>query len=186
MARKKHIDLVGERFGKLTVVDLIEIHRYPCGTVSRHYGCLCDCGQYVVNDEKNLKSGRVISCGCEKSIRLTSQNMIHGGSAHGEEERLYIVWKGMKQRCKNKNNRSFKTYGGIGVSVCQEWDESYEKFRDWALEHGYDPKADYGVCTIDRINPYGNYEPSNCRWISNAEQQKNKRKDWDRRMGNAI
>lgn len=112
--------------------------------------------------------------------------MIHGGSAHGEEERLYRVWKGMKQRCKNKNNRSFKTYGGIGVSVCQEWDESYEKFRDWALKHGYDPKADYGTCTIDRINPYGNYEPSNCRWISNAEQQKNKRKDWDRRMGNAI
>ena len=80
----------------------------------------------------------------------------------------------MKKRCENKNCKSYKWYGAKGVSVCDEWHD-YSAFKKWALDNGYDEKAEKGECTIDRINPYGDYEPSNCKWVSMAEQARNKR-----------
>jgi len=74
----------------------------------------------------------------------------------------------MKQRCKNKNSSYYHIYGGKGVSVCNEW-EDFESFFKWAMESGYKEGL-----TIDRINSDGNYEPSNCRWATQKEQQNNK------------
>ena len=70
----------------------------------------------------------------------------------------------MKHRCNNPNASGYKHYGGSGVRVCNEW-QSFEAFKEWAYSNGYNPKAKRGACTIDRINPYGDYEPSNCRKV---------------------
>ena len=81
----------------------------------------------------------------------------------------------MRARCNNPNNKSFKYYGGKDVLVCDEWSD-YSAFKRWAENNGYDKNAKYGDCTIDRINPNGNYEPSNCRWVDMATQNNNKAK----------
>jgi len=77
----------------------------------------------------------------------------------------------MKARCNNKNHEKYPIYGGRGIIVCDEWKNSYEVFRDWALENGY--KDDL---TIDRRNNDGNYNPSNCRWVTLNVQARNKRR----------
>lgn len=84
----------------------------------------------------------------------------------------------MRKRCNNKNDTVYKYYGGIGIRVCDKWNDNYEEFEKWAYENGYDETAPRGLYTIDRINPYKDYSPENCRWISIREQQHNKRKNW--------
>lgn len=83
--------------------------------------------------------------------------------------RIYIIHKGMKQRCYDKNYRKYKNYGGRGITICDEWLDDFGAFYDWAMNNGYRDDL-----TIDRIDANGNYEPSNCRWITNVEQQNNK------------
>lgn len=73
----------------------------------------------------------------------------------------------MKERCNNPNNKRYKNYGGKGIKVCEEW-MSFENFRDWSLQNGYDEGL-----TIDRIDCNGNYEPSNCRYVTTKVQNRN-------------
>lgn len=80
----------------------------------------------------------------------------------------------MKRRCESPRVEGYRNYGVRGIKVCEEWHD-YSIFREWAYANGYDENAPFGECTIDRIDVNGNYEPNNCRWITNAEQQKNKR-----------
>ena len=89
---------------------------------------------------------------------------IHGG----EKSRLYRVWCGMRDRCRNPHNKRYERYGGRGISVCDEWDKDFAVFRKWSQEHGYEEGL-----TIDRINGDGNYEPGNCRWVTTAVQNRN-------------
>lgn len=98
-------------------------------------------------------------------------NRTHGG--HGS--RLYPIWTAMLARCYHPQNKSFHNYGGRGITVCDEWRNSYEAFRDWALATGYDEKAPRGQCTIDRIDVNGNYCPENCHWVDMKTQAANKR-----------
>lgn len=152
-------DLIGLRFGRLTVVEKVG------KTKNRDtlWRCKCICGKETVHKGTHLKSGRSQSCGCLRiELRTT-----HGGA----DTRLYRIWRNMKQRCRNPNSTSYKHYGALGVGVCVEW-ENFGGFQKWAIENGY--KDDL---TIDRIDPEGNYEPINCRWATYAEQQHNKRKD---------
>ena len=93
-------------------------------------------------------------------------NCIHGCT----HSRLYGIWKSMKSRCENPSWKPYLNYGGRGISVCSEWKDSFEAFREWSLEHGY-----AGDLELDRIDVNGNYEPSNCRWISHYEQTLNRR-----------
>ena len=93
---------------------------------------------------------------------------------HGESKtRLYGVWGNMRFRCNNPNDDHYKYYGAKGIKVCKEWDD-FTAFRDWALANGYDENAPIGVCTIDRIDVNGNYEPSNCRWVDAKIQSQNR------------
>lgn len=136
--------------------------------------CKCDCGNVVSAQYSNLKRGATKSCGCLNREKREERNRKHGGSVHGKTERLYRVWRGMHERCESPKHISFKHYGAVGVSVCEEWND-YAAFRSWAFENGYDETAERGACTIDRINPFGNYEPKNCRWASMKTQSNNKR-----------
>lgn len=81
--------------------------------------------------------------------------------------RLYHIWNGMKQRCSNPKSVSYQYYGAKGISVCDAW-ENFVEFYEWAIASGYADNL-----TIDRLNSNGNYEPSNCRWTTNKEQQNN-------------
>jgi hypothetical protein len=75
----------------------------------------------------------------------------------------------MRQRCSKPNNSGWHKYGAKGIRVCEEWDRSFEAFRDWAYSHGYED-----TLTIDRLDPHGNYEPGNCRWVTQKVQQNNR------------
>lgn len=89
--------------------------------------------------------------------------------------RLNNVYHGMKARCYNKNAPKYKNYGARGITICEEWKNDFKTFADWAVKNGYDEKAKRGTCTIDRIDVNGNYEPSNCRWVSTKVNCNNKR-----------
>lgn len=89
-------------------------------------------------------------------------------NVHGEKRtRLYRVWCAMRERCSNPHNKRFSRYGGRGICVCQEWND-YRVFREWAVANGYGE-----TLTIDRINQNGPYSPSNCRFVTVAEQNRN-------------
>ena len=83
--------------------------------------------------------------------------------------RLYGIWSNIKARCFNPNATRFERYGARGITICPEWKDDFQIFYDWAMSHGYADNL-----TIDRINPDGNYEPNNCRWVTYIKQNKNK------------
>lgn len=170
--RKNAIDLTGRRFGRLVCVE--RAPNSSCGATM--WICTCDCGNTVTVQYANLTRGATMSCGCLNREKRAERNYKHGGDVRGKQERLYRVWHGMWERCTKEHHISYQYYGANGVTVCDEWKE-YQSFREWAMSNGYDPNAERGKCTLDRIDPTGNYEPANCRWTSMAEQNHNRRAD---------
>jgi len=125
------------------------------------------CGKEFTTLAQSIKSGATSSCGCASIQLAVDKNKKHGLSNH----RLYLIYRGMVNRCNNKNSNAYKYYGGKGVYICDEWIESNTNFFEWAFNNGYRDDL-----SLDRIDPYGNYEPSNCRWVTNRVQARNTRK----------
>lgn len=155
-------DHTGERFNHLTALECVG----RANDGNPIWLCRCDCGNLHKVTARNLVHGKVMSCGCINHL---------GHRTHGQAHtRLYNVWNGMRQRCSNQNNDEWHNYGGRGIRVCEEW-QDFTAFSEWAMGNGYEPDAEYGKCSIDRIDPDGNYEPSNCRWVDYVTQGNNRR-----------
>lgn len=159
-------DLSGKVFGRLTVISYNGIITRKSGTHYKSWKCICSCGNECIANERSLLSGKKLSCGCLNKEILKSGicRRKHGMS----ETRIYRIWRGIKDRCDNPNNRNFDRYGGRGISYCSEW-KNFEPFYEWAISNGYNDQL-----SIDRINNDGNYEPSNCRWTDILTQANNR------------
>lgn len=159
------LDLTGQRFGRLTVLERAANRLTAGGETKRQWICRCDCGKQIVASTMNLRKGDTKSCGCLKDERTKDRMTQHGES----RTKLHNIWKTMRKRCRNEHNSDYAYYGGRGIRVCTEWDESYEAFRDWAYKNGYEDGL-----TIDRIDVDRNYEPENCRFVDMKTQCNNR------------
>lgn len=141
----------GDKFGKLTAVEIAG--RSKCRRVL--WKCRCDCGGETVVMASNLKNGNSRTCGCS---RIT-----HGAT----DTPTYRSWHSMIHRCSSPYTNGYENYGGRGIKVCPEWSD----FEQFLADMGERPAGK----TLDRIDPDGDYEPSNCRWATPVEQAANKR-----------
>lgn len=150
-------NLTNKYFGHLKVLGFD--HMGPRGR--SYWQCRCECGEVVVVRRDRLISGHTTSCGCYATDVNKERMTKHGLST----TRLYSIWRGMRQRCRDTK---YERYGGKGIQVCDEWDD-FREFYNWAIHNGYEPNL-----SIDRIDNDGDYCPENCRWVDNIVQGNNK------------
>lgn len=147
----RFIDITGQRFHKLVALA-------PTGKNSRRmmcWLCQCDCGGTAIVRIDHLRNGHTRSCGC----LYEKHGMRH--------TKTYKSWYNMLQRCSNSKINRWHIYGGRGIKVCERWQD----FRNFFADMGERPEDH----SLDRINVEGNYEPGNCRWATQKEQQNNRR-----------
>jgi len=159
------IDIGGRRFGRILVICRDGSDRQGYAT----WVCRCDCGRTTVCIGRKLRAGRVRSCGC---LRREGTKRRHGM----KYTREYAAWKSMKDRCLNPQNKDWAYYGGRGITVCQEWRDSFEAFFAH-IGPRISPKH-----SIDRIDNDGDYVPGNIRWATGRQQCLNRR----RRNANGV
>lgn len=128
----------------------------------------CKCGKVKNYPYRYLVTGNTKSCGCLRRENILATKVTHALSGHP----LYSVYQDMKRRCYDKKNGSYKNYGGRGIEVYIEWINDVKAFCDWGMANGYEKGLE-----IDRINNDGNYEPSNCRFITRAVGNRNTRRN---------
>ena len=155
---KSRKNVIGEVYGRLVITG-----DAPDRSKDRRVYVKCTCGVTKEVLLGSLRNGDTTSCGCYLQEVITKHD--------GYGTRLYKIYHGMLNRCYLPSMSRYSEYGGRGITVCAAWQSSFENFRDWATANGYSDDL-----SIDRKNVDGNYEPDNCRWIPEREQQRNKRK----------
>lgn len=156
-------NLIGQKFGKLTVVERTSTPNRP----TEHHAywlCLCECGNNHIARGSDLKNGNVQSCGCLQIEKITTHGMRHTP--------IYAEWCSIKQRCYNPNNKSYKNYGYRGILMCERWRDSFEAFYEDVSKLSNFGKEGY---SLNRINNDGIYEPNNVEWANDKTQANNKR-----------
>ena len=172
MPKALPIPKFGERFGILTVV-VPYVESLNPKKPKRCSLVVCDCDQKMIAVPIAwLRNRNNSSCGCvqrEKALRNFSRHWGDGaGCGGGKHPRTHASWAAMRRRCNNPKADAFRFYGAKGITVCERWQNSFEAFL---ADMGERPEGK----TLDRVDPYGNYEPGNCRWATRAEQMSNRR-----------
>ena len=155
-------DLVGQRFGQLTVIKFVKIRKQQS-----LWRCRCSCGRTTIVTAARLNYGWTKSCGCLQE--KNRDRLTHGHTRNRRFTPEYRAWSSMKTRCLNPNSHRWEEYGGRGITICQRWLNSFEAFF---TDMGRRPR---GHC-LDRKNPNGNYNKRNCRWVTKLVSNQNRRK----------
>lgn len=193
--RSRFINYTGQRFGSLVVLGyagkrLIGPKKQP----HNFWHVECDCGTLKIVRGSEMKSGKVVSCGCREraqQLAIATMNLRHGHGRVGRKSATYGCWTNMLSRCNCPTNPAFDRYGGRGISVCERW-QVYENFL---ADMGERPSRKHSLDRYPDNN--GNYEPGNVRWATDVEQSHNKRNnktlthngqtlclsEWARRVG---
>ena len=156
------IDLTGKRIGRLTVQYRNGSAVTPNGTVKPLWHCTCSCGKSLDVRGENLRTFNTLSCGCFREAILNKSERRHGLT----KTKAYGSWRAMRSRCNNPTDSHYRHYGGRGIKICDRWNSFVNFYADMG-----DRPAGH---TLDRIDNDKGYEPANCRWATNSEQQLNK------------
>lgn len=165
---------IGKKYNRLTILEELPPHCRidKLGKIKkmRMVKCVCDCGNIVIARWSALINGTTKSCSClrNENAKISQKKTFttHGLTKHP----LHRRWDNIKTRCYNEKSKSYKDYGGRGITICSEWLNDFMAFYNWALSNGWKRGL-----TIERKNNDGNYEPSNCIWIAKSEQSRNRR-----------
>lgn len=161
-SKKPVKSLLGKRFGRLEVVELLGKGKYG----KYWWRCFCDCGGWVDLSTQTVNSETTQSCGCLTSETLKKNRF--DGFKHGKHKHpLYAIYHGMLQRCYNPNSQRYKYYGSSGIAVCAYWSEDFMNFYDWAMSNGYQDGL-----SIDRLDSSEDYCPENCEWVTVSENSR--------------
>ncbi len=152
-------DMLYQKHGRLFVV----ARHGKDGRGEATWLCRCECGKEIIALGSNLRTGNTTSCGCFNKTKA----LIHGNAMGHKPSPEFLAWQHMKQRCENKKNKRYTNYGGRGIRVCDRW-SNFQSFLD---DMGAMP---FARAQIDRIDVNGDYEKNNCRWVTNAQNSKNK------------
>lgn len=151
----KPLDLIGQKFGRLLVLEKLQQRDAHKKVVWR---CKCDCGKLHDINTKSLRSSNVQSCGCLRTEKATKHGM--------RNTRTYRIWNQMRNRCENPNHIYYRLYGGKNIKVCSRW----KNFKNFYADMGAAPDE----LTLERVNGSKGYSKANCKWATRKQQAINR------------